>query len=129
LAAANYNEMASSVLDPLYLIRLSLDTVLSSFFRFISPPASSRKERETDDGRGGVWESLYRMTTFRWGLAYEEVLARREWQKRILERTMAAVVGGTVTLLGTIAWIRLRGPAGRGIVSDRLHQFLPGWFH
>lgn len=126
LAAANYNEMASSVLDPLYLIRLSLDTILSSFFRAIGS-TSARDQGKPDDGRGGVWESLYRMTTFRWGLAYEEVLARREWQKRVLERTMAVVVGGTVSILGTAVWFELRGP-GREISVPKLSQLLPGWF-
>ena len=119
--------MASSVLDPFYLIRLSLDTVLASFFRAIGP-ATARDQGKPDDGRGGVWESLYRMTTFRWGLAYEEVLARREWQKKILERTIAVIVGGAVALVGTATWMRLRGPAtapGPGLA--RLSHWLPGW--
>lgn len=107
LAAHNYDEMASSVLDPLYLLRLSLDTVLSSVFRVLSPGHS-------DNGQGGVWESLYRMTTFRWGLAYEEVLERRKWQQKVLERTMAGVGGIALLLAGTAGWVRWTGRGLRG---------------
>lgn len=128
LAAANYDEMASSVLDPLYLIRLSLDTVLASFFRAVIP--RQRASSQHDDGQGGVWESLYRMTTFRWGLAYEEVLARREWQKRILERTMAVVVGSVVTVVGITVWSRVGGRPQRGgglVETIRAARWMPGW--
>lgn len=90
LAADNYAEMASSVLSPLYLLRLSLDGLLSTIFRRLPQP------KNPVEGMGGTWESLYRMTTFRWGLAYEEVLARRRWQGRVLE----AGVGATVALVG-----------------------------
>ena len=71
LAASNYAEMASSVLSPLYVLRLSLDRVLSRFFTAFG---------SKDPARGGTWESLYRMVTFRHGLAYEEALRRRQWQ-------------------------------------------------
>lgn len=87
LAADNYAEMASSVLSPLYLLRLSLDGLLSTLFRRLPQPSNPVA------GMGGTWESLYRMTTFRWGLAYEEVLKRRRWQGRVLEAGVGAVVG------------------------------------
>ena len=91
LAASNYAEMASSVLSPLYVLRLSLDRVLSRFFTAFG---------SKDPARGGTWESLYRMVTFRHGLAYEEALRRRQWQTRVLETvatvSLAAVVGATV---------------------------------
>ncbi|GAA6060665.1 hypothetical protein JCM10212_001221 [Sporobolomyces blumeae] len=114
LAADNYREMASSVLSPLYLLRLSLDRILSNVFSSSSWTMIQRLRRrvsrrrgggEVDDSdgspprailnRGGTWESLYRMTTFRCGLAYEEVLERRAWQTRVIER----VVVGTVSTL------------------------------
>lgn len=93
LAHRNYTEMASAVLSPLYLLRLSLDSLLS---RICSLPlfAVPRDADPTLD-RGGRWESLYRMTTFRPGLAYEEVIRRREWQGRVLDLA-AKVVGGSV---------------------------------
>ncbi|GAA6007176.1 kynurenine 3-monooxygenase [Rhodotorula paludigena] len=93
LAHRNYTEMASAVLSPLYLLRLSLDSLLS---RICSLPlfAVPRDDNPTLD-RGGRWESLYRMTTFRPGLAYEEVIRRREWQGRVLDLA-AKVVGGFV---------------------------------
>lgn len=91
LAASNYAEMASSVLSPLYVLRLSLDRVLSRFFTAFG---------SKDPARGGTWESLYRMVTFRHGLAYEEALRRRQWQTRVLETiatvTLGALVGATV---------------------------------
>jgi len=101
LAHQNYREMASSVLSPLYLLRLSLDSLLSKLFelKFL------RRERDlTGNGirdRGGRWESLYRMTTFRCGVAYEEVIKRREWQGKVLK---GLVEGGMASLgLGIVA--------------------------
>ena len=102
LAADNYAEMASSVLSPLYLLRLSLDGLLSSLFRRLPQP------KNPVAGMGGTWESLYRMTTFRWGLAYEEVLKRRRWQGRVLE----AGVGATVALVGLGSVLGYRRYAG-----------------
>lgn len=97
LAAQNYSEMASSVLSPLYLLRLSLDTALSSLFRRLPQP------RNPVEGMGGRWESLYRMTTFRWGLAYEEVLRRRKWQQGVLEKgVVGSLVGVGVGVV--LAW-------------------------
>lgn len=85
LAASNYAEMASSVLSPLYILRLSLDTFISKVF--------TKFGSKGVQGRGGQWESLYRMVTFRYGLAYEESLRRRAVQGRILE-----VVGSTMVV-------------------------------
>ena len=95
LAASNYAEMASSVLDPLYLLRLSLDGVLSRVFSAV--------------GRGGAWESLYRMTTFRYELAYEEALRRRAWQGRVLEGVMGAGLAGVLGVGAYVAWGLRRG--------------------
>ncbi|GAA5894284.1 hypothetical protein JCM6882_007621 [Rhodosporidiobolus microsporus] len=94
LAHRNYTEMASSVLSPLYLLRLSLDSFLTSLLslRLFAVP---RDKQPTKD-RGGRWESLYRMTTFRPGLAYEEVIRRREWQGKVLDLAAKAVGGAAV---------------------------------
>ncbi|GAA5852224.1 hypothetical protein JCM8547_006704 [Rhodosporidiobolus lusitaniae] len=104
LAHRNYTEMASAVLSPFYLLRLSLDSLLStvSSWRVFATP------RDTDPtkDRGGRWESLYRMTTFRPGLAYEEVLLKREWQGKVLD--LAAKVVGGVAVLGTAAAVGLK---------------------
>lgn len=100
LAHQNYTEMASSVLSPLYLIRRTLDSFLTSLFSF-RLFAIPRDSNPTKD-RGGRWESLYRMTTFRPGLAYEEVIRRRNWQARVLD-VAAKVVGGTVVLVTAAA--------------------------
>ncbi|GAA5933752.1 kynurenine 3-monooxygenase [Sporobolomyces koalae] len=105
LAHENYTEMASSVLSPLYLVRLSLDRLLSRVF---TVPGLRGEARDKSQGgirdRGATWESLYRMTTFRCGLAYEEVIRRRQWQGRVLERvvqvTSGLVVGALVAGLG-----------------------------
>lgn len=92
LAASNYAEMASSVLSPFYIFRLTLDGLLSRVF--------STFGTKEGGGRGGSWESLYRMVTFRYGLAYEEAMRRRKWQSSVLEIVggvgLAAGVGGVV---------------------------------
>lgn len=109
LAHRNYTEMASAVLSPLYLLRLSLDSVLS---RVCALPlfAVERDRSDPTRDRGGRWESLYRMTTFRPGLAYEEVNRRREWQSRMLD--LAAKVVGGLAIGGTAVAVGLR-VAGR----------------
>ncbi|BGP17872.1 hypothetical protein JCM10213_008331 [Rhodosporidiobolus nylandii] len=104
LAHQNYTEMASSVLSPLYLLRLSLDSLLSSLFSF--KLFATRRDPEPTKDRGGRWESLYRMTTFRPGLAYEEVIRRREWQGRVLD--LAAKAVGGMAVLGVAAAVGLR---------------------
>ncbi|KAI5478640.1 kynurenine 3-monooxygenase [Pseudohyphozyma bogoriensis] len=88
LAAQNYREMAHSVLSPLYIFRLSLDRALSRLFDIFGTKEGG--------GRGGKWESLYRMVTFRYGLSYEEVLRRRAWQGWVLECVVKGVVGAVV---------------------------------
>ena len=104
LAASNYAEMASSVLSPLYLLRLSLDTLLSRFFTTFGT--------KEDGGRGGKWESLYRMVTFRHGLAYEEAIRRRKQQGTILESIamvgLTGIAGGAVWLARSLSKTGLR---------------------
>ncbi|GAA5833043.1 hypothetical protein JCM11251_006491 [Rhodosporidiobolus azoricus] len=98
LAHRNYTEMASSVLSPLYILRLSLDSFLTSLLslRLFAVPRDSEPTKD----RGGRWESLYRMTTFRPGLAYEEVIRRRDWQGKVLD--LAAKAVGGVAVLGAV---------------------------
>ncbi|KAK4050248.1 kynurenine 3-monooxygenase, mitochondrial precursor [Microbotryomycetes sp. JL201] len=101
LAHSNYAEMASSVVDPLYLLRLSLDSLITSLARqgwIPSPPANKGYNQKL--GQGGVWDSLYRMTTFKWGLAYEEVLRRRQWQQKVL----TVGLGLTVSTVAALGW-------------------------
>jgi kynurenine 3-monooxygenase len=103
LAASNYAEMASSVLSPLYLFRLSLDTFISKVF--------TKFGSKGVQGRGGQWESLYRMVTFRYGLAYEESLRRRAVQGKVLEVIgSTAIVGiGSIAVWGTMFGLRKVG--------------------
>ncbi|GAA6020013.1 hypothetical protein JCM10207_006759 [Rhodosporidiobolus poonsookiae] len=107
LAHRNYTEMASSVLSPLYLLRLSLDTLLSSLFslRLFATPRDSEPTKD----HGGRWESLYRMTTFRPGLAYEEVIRRREWQSHVLDVAAKAVGGAAVVGAAVAIGLRYAG--------------------
>ncbi|SCZ87920.1 BZ3500_MvSof-1268-A1-R1_Chr2-3g05388 [Microbotryum saponariae] len=113
LAHRNYTEMAASVLSPIYLLRLYIDSFLSKLLR--SVPLRS----ETIYHEGSVWESLYRMTTFRYEISYEEVLKRRAWQQRVLSCTVAGAVvsflgvglelarrSGALSSLGRLRWER-----------------------
>ncbi|KAM0786303.1 hypothetical protein ACM66B_001781 [Microbotryomycetes sp. NB124-2] len=108
LAHSNYAEMASSVVDPLYLLRLSLDSLITSLARQGWVPRFLTPERGYNQklGQGGVWDSLYRMTTFKWGLAYEEVLRRRRWQQKVL----TIGLGLTVSSVAVGSWF-----AGKGL--------------
>lgn len=126
LAKQNYDEMASAVLDPFYLLRLSLDGVLSRFFSLkdhinFSPLSLLPSQQESSSsssssgkgkamivggggkngGKGGSWESLYRMVTFRSGLAYEEAIRRRRVQSTILESLGGAML---VSVVGLVGW-------------------------
>lgn len=104
LAHRNYTEMASSVLSPLYLLRRSLDSILTSVSNV--PLFAIKRDPDPLKDRGGRWESLYRMVTFRPGLAYEEVIRRRDWQGRVLD--WAAKVVGGVVVAGVAASVGLR---------------------
>ncbi|GAA5858850.1 hypothetical protein JCM1840_006586 [Sporobolomyces johnsonii] len=107
LAHQNYTEMASSVLSPLYLVRLSLDSLLSRVFSL--PGLAAQRAAEPTRDRGGKWESLYRMTTFRPGVAYEEVIRRREWQGRVIEWAARGVAAAAVVGVGVAGWIKYGG--------------------
>ncbi|GAA5929098.1 hypothetical protein JCM1841_005138 [Sporobolomyces salmonicolor] len=107
LAHQNYTEMASSVLSPLYLLRLSLDSILSRLFSL--PFLAAERAPEPTRDHGGKWESLYRMTTFRPGVAYEEVIRRREWQGRVIEWAARAVASAAIVGVGVAGWIKYGG--------------------
>ncbi|GAA6053155.1 hypothetical protein JCM3770_002880 [Rhodotorula araucariae] len=107
LAHQNYTEMASAVLSPLYLLRLSLDSLLSRICAL--PLFAVERDADPTKDRGGRWESLYRMTTFRPGLAYEEVIRRREWQGRVLDLAAKAVGGVVVVGAAFAAGLKLAG--------------------
>lgn len=96
LAAHNYSEMAASVLNPLYLVRLGLDRTLNKLFRVLGT--------EEEGGRGGTWDSLYRMVTFKYGLAYEEAQRRREWQQAWIEGVALGVSAVALGAAGWVAW-------------------------
>lgn len=104
LAQRNYTEMASSVLSPLYLLRRGLDSLLSSLSAL--PLFAIPRDSDPTKDRGGRWESLYRMVTFRPGLAYEEVIRRSEWQQRVLRRTVEYL--GASVLVGVTAAVGLK---------------------
>lgn len=104
LAQRNYTEMASSVLSPLYLLRRGLDSLLSSLSAL--PLFAIPRDSDPTKDRGGRWESLYRMVTFRPGLAYEEVIRRSEWQQRVLRRTVEFL--GASVLIGVTAAVGLK---------------------
>ncbi|BGP41602.1 kynurenine 3-monooxygenase, mitochondrial precursor [Rhodotorula kratochvilovae] len=107
LAHQNYTEMASAVLSPLYLFRLSLDSLLSRVCAL--PLFAVARDTDPTKDRGGRWESLYRMTTFRPGLAYEEVIRRREWQGRVLDLAAKAVGGIAVAGAAVAVGLKLAG--------------------
>lgn len=98
LAASNYEEMAHSVLSPLYRLRLSLDNLLAKIFVVLEGGSGEK------GGRGGSWDSLYRMTTFKYGIAYEEVLARRDWQGRVLTGIGRVGLGSLVLAAGYVGY-------------------------
>ncbi|PWN30669.1 FAD/NAD(P)-binding domain-containing protein [Jaminaea rosea] len=91
LAADNYRVMSSSVVDPLYLLRKQLDSLLMTWLP------------------KGWWSSLYSMVTFSPDVGYARAMQREEWQQRLLQRVIvgggAAVVGATVGL----GWVWRRG--------------------
>lgn len=109
LAAHNYSEMAASVLDPLYLVRLALDRSLTQVFRGLARVGLTRPEER---GEGGVWDSLYRMVTFKYGVAYEEAQRRRRGQQAWIEGVAKAVALAAVGLAGWGVWAQ-RGRLGR----------------
>ncbi|KAK4049888.1 kynurenine 3-monooxygenase, mitochondrial precursor [Microbotryomycetes sp. JL221] len=112
LAQSNYTEMASSVIDPLYLIRLSLDSLLTSLARkgWFSLLRDNKIGYDNTLGQGGIWDSLYRMTTFKWGIAYDEVIKRRQWQQKVL--TTGLGIG--LSSVGVVSWIVGRYVVGSG---------------
>lgn len=68
LALDNYTEMASKVVNPLYLLRKKTDSLLT---RILGEK---------------IWCPLYTMVTFRDDLMYSEVIEREEWQQKVLSR-------------------------------------------
>ncbi|ODQ78454.1 hypothetical protein BABINDRAFT_162675 [Babjeviella inositovora NRRL Y-12698] len=76
LAINNYREMASKVVDPLYLLRKKIDGWLSR----------ALGER--------FWIPLYTMVSFRGDIPYAQVVKREARQQRILRRLVNGIVGG-----------------------------------
>lgn len=94
LALANYTEMASRVVDPLYLLRKSLDGALA---RVLGE---------------SLWCPLYTMVTFKSDVPYSQAQRREERQKKVLAGVVnstaaAAVLGlGWAALWGYKRWSR-----------------------
>lgn len=83
LASQNYKEMSSSVVDPMFLLRKRLDSLLMK----VLPK--------------GWWSSLYSMVTFQPDVGYSEALRTEQRQKRLLERVIWS--GATVGVVGLAA--------------------------
>ncbi len=76
-------EMRSSVLSPLYLLRRTLDSILSSLISS-RPTSSLSLTNPFPTERVSGWTSLYEMVTFRPDVGYSEALRRERWQKGVI---------------------------------------------
>lgn len=92
LALRNYKEMASHVVNPLYLLRKKTDTLLTRLLG------------------DRVWCPLYTMVTFRDDLMYAEVVEREEWQQKVLTRGLSSLGIGLAASMGFAAyrWLQTR---------------------
>jgi kynurenine 3-monooxygenase len=106
LALRNYNEMATHVKSPLYLLRKRVEEILD-----VHLPTAG-------------WATMYSRVTFS-NMRYSEVRARERWQARVLNGVVAGLGAGA---LGVLIWGVRRGwmrkTVGRGIcwVARRLQR-------
>lgn len=87
LALRNYHEMASSVVNPFYLLRKKTDALLA---RILGE---------------SIWCPLYSMVTFRHDIPYDQVVKREAKQTRILNGVLTSVALLTV---GAASWTGFR---------------------
>lgn len=92
LATANYHEMSSRVVSPLFQLRKSLDALLMKTLP------------------KGYWMSLYSMVTFSPEIGYADAKSREEKQGRIIERVLMGGAVGLAAGLGLVGrwWIGKR---------------------
>lgn len=97
LATANYHEMSSKVVSPLYLLRKSLDGILMKMLP------------------KGWWMSLYSMVTFSPQIGYDEARRREQWQGKVIERVLVATAATSVVGLAALGrwWQVTRGTGAR----------------
>ncbi|BEJ16773.1 hypothetical protein CspHIS471_0601740 [Cutaneotrichosporon sp. HIS471] len=96
LALANYTEMRSSVLNPLYHLRRAVDYVLTRIYPSTPRDISPGVAFPTPEVKG--WTALYDMVTFRPDIPYAEAARREAWQKKVVAN--AAVTSGIVGAVG-----------------------------
>lgn len=85
LATANYHEMSSRVVSPLFQLRKSLDALLMKTLP------------------KGSWMSLYSMVTFSPEIGYADAKSREEKQGKIIERVLWGSAAGAVVGFGLAA--------------------------
>ncbi|CAO1629773.1 unnamed protein product [Sympodiomycopsis kandeliae] len=93
LATNNYKEMSSKVVDPFFLLRKSLDSLLMKTLP------------------KGWWTSLYTMVTFSPSIGYADAKETEERQSRIIERVLISGAVGVAVGVGLFtkwAWTTAR---------------------
>lgn len=98
LALANYTEMRSSVLNPLYHLRRAVDYVLTRIYPSTPAPVVPGEAFGTKEVKG--WTALYDMVTFRPDVPYAEARRREAWQKKVVGWAGGVVGAGVVVGLG-----------------------------
>ena len=88
LAFDNYKEMASKVVDPLFLFRKKIDNLLT---RVLGE---------------SIWCPLYTMVTFRPEIMYDDVVKRSEWQKRTVDYAASGIAAIGLAFAGLAVYKR-----------------------
>lgn len=96
LALQNYTEMRASVLSPTYRLRKFLEESLSKYVPSLG------------------WQTKYSRVSFS-NERYSEVIARSEYQGKILMRTFFGAVGVPTLLAAAWAWVKYRRVAETGL--------------
>lgn len=96
LALQNYTEMRASVLSPTYRLRKFLEESLSKYVPSLG------------------WQTKYSRVSFS-NERYSEVIARSEYQGKILMKTFFGAVGIPTLLAAAWAWVKYRKVAETGL--------------
>jgi kynurenine 3-monooxygenase len=96
LALQNYVEMRASVLSPAYRLRKFLEESLSKYLPSLG------------------WQTKYSRVSFSTE-RYSEVIARSDYQGKILMRVFGATVGIPLVAGGAMLWLRYRRALGAGV--------------